>query len=73
MISYAGKSYWNLCQQYRAQPDNRHMQALLLNGEALLVLQELQSESVQKRARAFIGAECARLGMQDRSHAFLKQ
>jgi hypothetical protein len=71
MISFAASDYWKLCQSYRTQPASRHMQALLLNGEALLVLQGTKSPAVKTRCRSFIGLECAHLGLQDKSAAFL--
>lgn len=67
MISYAARTYWTLCRSYNNPTVTRHIQALLINGEALIVRETAKSPAVKERTSAFIEAKRTELGITARA------
>lgn len=69
-VTHIGLPLWEFKTEYNASDDT--LKKLLLGGRALLQLQKVPSLFIKEKMASFISAECARLGVVDKTATFLK-
>jgi hypothetical protein len=68
-VTHIGVPLWQFKTEYHASDDA--LKKLLLGGRALLQLKDVPSLFIKERMASFISAECARLGVVDKTATFM--